>query len=555
MQRLVVFLLYDPAGRADAGVLRYLRGLRPHAVHMHVVVNGPLAAGQRDLLLDVVDTVQERENEGFDVGGYRDAINTIGPEILHSIDELLLTNYTNLGPIGPDGFDPLFAHMDAVDADIWGLTEHGALIPDPYTHRGMMPEHLQSHWIAVRGNVLRSPAWRSYWMDMPPIRSYEDSVRRHEVRFTKYMRDAGFTVRAAFQASVFEVANPCMEAPLELLQAGCPVVKRRLFFHDPLELDHRGVDAREVLHAVTAAGYPAELVAASIAPVVRPRVANANLGGARVLRPLVRELQPTPSVVPGSVNVGGLVVRVLEASMWPLLADDAETFLRDVDVIITSSPIRAMSAEPAATARAVRDAKAAFVSDPSPVAWLLADEPAIGAVVPLTPHIGTELAGHGWQGRARAAADLAARLGLDGQLDEHTPIAPYAGIAAVRASALRELALIMRAQGGWDRIAAATPGGDAELVVLLDLLLSRIIGNAGHITVEAGTREQLETWASHWQTKAIEIGACLPRGVREPVRMLRARSAGRRHVMAEWLLRHAPGPARMLRAARAIFRR
>lgn len=555
MQRLVVFLLYDRTGRADAGVLRYLRGLRPHAVHMHVVVNGPLAAGQRDLLLNVVDTVQERENTGFDVGGYRDAINTIGPEILHSIDELLLTNYTNLGPLGPEGFGPVFARMDAVEADVWGLTEHAAVVPDPYTHRGMMPEHLQSHWIAVRSSVLRSPAWRSYWMDMPAIRSYEDSVRHHEVRFSTYMRNAGFTVRAAFQAGVFEVDNPCMEAPLELIEAGCPVVKRRLFFHDPVELDHRAVDARTVLQAVAAAGYPAELVTACIAPAVPPRVAAANMGGVRMLRPAVRELQPAPSVVPGSLNVGGLVVRVLEASMWPLLADDAETLLRDVDVIVTSSPIRAMSAGPVATAGAVRDARSAFLEDPSPAAWLLADEPAIGAIVPLMPHIGTELAGHGWQGRARAAADLAARLGLDGELDPVSPVAPYAGVAAVRASALRHIALVMRAQGGWDRIAAATPGGDAELVVLLDLLLSRIVANAGLVTVEAGTREQLELWAAHWQTKAVAMGAHLPRGVREPVRMLRARSRGRVQALAEWFLRTAPGPARWLRAVRAVFRR
>ena len=68
-----------------------------------------------------------------------------------------------------------------------------------------------------------------------------------------------------------------MERPLELLEAGCPVVKRRLAWHDPVELDHRGVVAAEVFERMRAHGYPDSCVQDAVTGA-NPRALATNLG-------------------------------------------------------------------------------------------------------------------------------------------------------------------------------------------------------------------------------------------------------------------------------------
>lgn len=629
MQRIVIVLLYDALGRVDAGMRRYLQGLRPHG-RVHVVVNGALRPDARAALAGLADHVLERENTGFDVGAYRAAIDEIGPRRLARFDELVLTNSTNFGPVASApgraaSFDHVFARMDARDVDVWGMTEHAALTPNPYTFRDTLPAHLQSNWLAVRARVLQSAAWNEYWATMPPIASYDDSVRHHEARFTSFFAEAGFRHEAVFPAAAFGVANPSVELPLALLRAGCPLVKRRLFFHDPVELDHRAVDAPEVARAMAEGGVGAGEVLSSLGPVTAPRTLAASLGGVRTLRRPVRRPsgigpdgfgRADTDAVPLTRDVevvGGLRVRRVDGSLWRRLAEQPGALLDDVDLLVSrgESPVlgalppaeptaRAIAAagaggfgdgapdasgaptaharaggaratapgasgatgveldrpaDPAAL-RAARDAATTLLGDPEPIAWAFLDDPAVGAIVPLTPHIGTETLGHGWLGRREAAADLAARLGLEGPLDEAGPAAPYSAIAAYRTDALRQMAGILRAQGGWGAIAATVHGGSQELERLLDLLASRVVLSAGFVTIEAGTQAQLETSLAHLQAKHAEVAGMLPTGVREPIRYLRARQRGALspEALGETLMRRAPKFAQSLRAAIARWR-
>lgn len=558
MQRIVVFLHYDPNGRVDDGVTRLLDGLRPHAARLHVVSNGRLTSVGRSRVERIADVVQERENEGFDVGGYRAALEQIGGEATH-YDELLLTNYTNIGPVGEAGFGPVFERMDARQVDFWGLTEHAELTPDPYTHRGTLPVHLQSNWIAVRRRLVASRAWADYWAQMPEITSYADSIRLHEARFTEHFVREGFRGEPVFPAAPFGVANPSMEAPLALVEAGCPVVKRRLFFHDPVELDHRGVDAAAVFAAVVEAGYPGSTIVGSVAPVTEPRALAVNVGGARVLRPPIRSLLQERSNDPTSDAFvsGALRVRLVDESVWRRLAEDPAELLDDVDVIVQRGASRALVAPEHIVERARADAEAALWEEPTPVAWQFSDHPTIGAVVPLAPHLGTDVLGHGWQGRYAAAADLAARLGLDGPLDPGGPAAPYTGVAAYRTDALRPVTDVFRAQGGWAALVESTEGGASELERLLDLIASRIVAAAGFVTVEAGTIAQFEASYAHLALKTETLTRMLPEGTSEPFRYLRARQHGpfTTTAIGETLVRRAPGLARLLRAASAFVRR
>lgn len=594
MQRIIVVLLYDEFGRVDAGVRRYLEGLRPFAERLHVVVNGAIAPEAQLSLEGLVDDLLVRENSGFDVGAYRAAIDAIGPRRLARFDELILTNSTNFGPVevipGRGAtFGHIFERQDTHDVDIWGMTEHGEVTPNPYTFRGTLPAHLQSNWLAVRSSVLRSDAWASYWATMPAITSYDDSIRHHEARFTQFFADAGFRHEAVFAAAPFGVENPSMEQPLALLRAGCPIVKRRLFFHDPVELDHRAVDVPEVARAMGHGQFDAGLVVQSLALTTPPRTLASAVGGVRTLREPVRGPRSpeigTATVPTSDVMVaGGMRVRRVEGSLWRRLADDPHGLLDDVDFVVSRGEYPVLGALPPAelgtraitagdddggavdaqgeryadpaAVRAARDATTTLLGDPTPIAWALADEPAVGAIVPLTPHIGAEALGHGWLGRRAAVDDLAARLGIEGPLDDHGPSAPYSAIAVYRASALHQLANIFHAQGGWAPLASQVHGGGPELERQLDLLASRIVQSAGFVTVEAGTGKQLETSLAHLQAKYAEVSAMLPAGAREPIRYLRARRRGSMspEAIGETLVRRAPKFAQSLRAAIARWR-
>ena len=64
-------------------------------------MNGDLTEQGRERLESVADTVWVRENVGFDVWGYKSALEHFGQERLAEYDELILMNYTWFGRCAP----------------------------------------------------------------------------------------------------------------------------------------------------------------------------------------------------------------------------------------------------------------------------------------------------------------------------------------------------------------------------------------------------------------------------------------------------------------------
>lgn len=92
-------------------------------------------------------------------------------------------NYTLAGPVC--SLAAMFTAMDArPELDFWGLTRHYAMQSRRFG--GAVPEHLQSHFIAVRPRLFNSDDFWSYWQEMALPTSYEQSIIRHETRFTPY---------------------------------------------------------------------------------------------------------------------------------------------------------------------------------------------------------------------------------------------------------------------------------------------------------------------------------------------------------------------------------
>lgn len=533
-------MLWDAHGRADTATRFALAYLRPHAEHLIVVSNGQLQPESRELLAAVADEVMERENTGFDVGAYRAALEHVGLAS-PGFDEVLLTNYTWFGPIptspGDDtGFAPMFAAAERLDADAWGLTEHGPISPDPYRLRGTLPAHLQSHFIAVRRPALDSDAWRAHWDDMPPIRSYADSVRFHEAALTPRLREAGFRVRALYPRPLrpgehAPAANPAMERPLELLEAGCPVVKRRLAWHDPVELDHRGVVAAEVFGRMRALGYPDACMQDAVTSA-NPRALATNLGWSATI----------PDVdVDVDVDAG-----------------TASTSLPMLSSVLVS----AATATVAATATATVDAAA---DEHEPLAFTV--PPAAAAVNPATltdaltlhPHAGVVIQLASGAGRDplgepagdAAASRLADSLGFTGlDLDGTPPL----GVGVIAGAVRRELAATLGkrlAAAGGAAAAAKAIGQNADVVErALVRILAALAVTRGEAVIEADTESGWRCRATALATREAALRRHLPRGVRSPFRTAAARGVGgfTPRALADLIDRAAPGFTRAIRS-------
>ncbi len=201
---------------------------------MIFVVNGKLALESRQKLALISGLqVIVRENSGLDVWAYKTALDYKGWRALSAFDEIVLLNFTIMGPV--NSFADMFDEMDAKDLDFWGLTVHNGADYDPWGKMpdGVIPLHLQSHFIAIRKSMVCSPEFQRYWDDMIPIESYLDSVAKHEALFTQRFANMGFAWASYVDTVDLEnvLYYPLFNQPIDLIEnRKCPVFKRKSFF-------------------------------------------------------------------------------------------------------------------------------------------------------------------------------------------------------------------------------------------------------------------------------------------------------------------------------------
>lgn len=189
MKRLVIYFHYDAQGSLDEPCRFAIRALCAEA-ELVLVTNGTLSRESRDWVAVAGLRLIERENTGFDVGAYRQALLALGRETVSGYEELILMNYTLAGPVC--SLKPMLDAMQThPELDFWGLTRHYAMRSRRFG--GQVPEHLQSHFLAIRQNMMQTDAFWDYWQKMELPRSYEESVIRHETRFTRYFSELGYT--------------------------------------------------------------------------------------------------------------------------------------------------------------------------------------------------------------------------------------------------------------------------------------------------------------------------------------------------------------------------
>lgn len=236
-KRLGIYFFYDKKGIVDRYVPYFLEDLAKNMTDLLIVSNGkPTEEGAG--ILQKYGELLVRENKGFDVWAYKEALEHVGWEKLEAYDEIILLNSTIMGPVFP--FKETFDKMDQKDVDFWGLTKYFKQDVDPSKccKYGYIPDHIQSHWIACRRSLVKSEAFHKYWEQMPMIQNYWEAVGMHEMIFTKHFEDLGFVSGLSVEMEDLRLYNgyPLMMCPVMLIrERRCPIFKRRMFFHDTVD--------------------------------------------------------------------------------------------------------------------------------------------------------------------------------------------------------------------------------------------------------------------------------------------------------------------------------
>lgn len=238
IKRLGIFFFYDSQGIVDDYVMTMLSGMNRHFSELLIVCNGKLSSEGRAKFESLKGSqILVRENKGYDVWAYKTAMEYYGYDRLAQVDELILFNYTIMGPVSGQSLDAMFTRMNKQDIDFWGITVHHGAPFDVWgiLEEHFLPVHIQSHFIAIRNSMLKSYEFQEYWNSRPLIRVYEEAVAYHEAIFTKRFSDMGYkwAVLCDTRELIDQTLYPMFNMPVEMIRDyGCPFFKRKLFFYD-----------------------------------------------------------------------------------------------------------------------------------------------------------------------------------------------------------------------------------------------------------------------------------------------------------------------------------
>jgi lipopolysaccharide biosynthesis protein len=494
MRRICIFSFYDRHGVVDDYVVFFLRKLGEFAQTIIFYSNGPLSRDSEIKLRGVVNDVVLRPNIGFDVLAYKEGLERIEYNREGLYDEVLMVNHTCYGPVFP--FTELFEEMESRDCDFWGMSSHAEMTPNPITGGGTLPYHLNAHFIAVRAGMLGSRSFRQYWDDISVPSSYKEAILNHEARFTQHFTNLGYKTSCYLNKRVYDSPDPAMIEVDEMLIDRNPLIKRRVFFHDPSFFELHGADLPRALKILAkTSDYDPELIWRNTVRQAELRTLNTNAALTSVL-PDVRMKQNAPAYDYGSLAV---CVHVYYTDMLQEIVSRTQTIPVPYDFIATTdTQAKKVVIEQAVAGRdnirnvivrivdqnRGRDMSALFITcrdlflddryslvcrlhtKKSPqveaargnlfkrhlfenllnsegyttnVLDMFHDKPWIGVAVPPLVQISYPAMGHAWFDNREKAEEIKKILHLKVPFDPDTPVGAYGGMFWFRPRALRKL--------------------------------------------------------------------------------------------------------------------
>ncbi len=268
MKRLGIFLMCDSNGEVNDYVIYLLKDIVKNLEDLFIVSNGKLLDNEQKKLFEFTNNVIQRDNIGFDFGGWQDAIlNKIGFEKIRQYDELVLFNDSFFGPLYP--FSEVFDSIEE-EIDFWGLSVHGetqnVFGNCPYGYR---PQYLQTYFLAIRNNMLKSEEFKKFWENLPVITKFEEVGEKISCVFTKYFSDLGYKWCAYSDTSDLDstreraMSYHTFNLYDMVVRRKFPIIKRKTFITDKdknLRYNYGGEISRTMSYITKNSNYPVTLI-------------------------------------------------------------------------------------------------------------------------------------------------------------------------------------------------------------------------------------------------------------------------------------------------------
>ncbi|MFT9296405.1 MAG: rhamnan synthesis F family protein [Acetobacter orientalis] len=562
MRRATIFFFYDPQGIVDDYIVYFLEKLSEFSERIIFCSNGPLARDAENKLNGIVQDLIIRSNVGYDSMAYKTGLELINFDREGLYDEVLMVNHTCYGPIFP--FSELFTEMDGRECDFWGVSAHDAIVPNPFTGSGELPWHLNSNFIAVRAQMLRSKSFFHYWKELKTASNYAEAILFHEARFTKYFTDLGYKCSTYLNARDYGTAYPLMLAVDEVCKDRSPLLKRRSFFHDPEYFEENGADLPRALRILSqSSDYDPALIwknvvrhsklrdlntnaaLTSIFPDVRLKkdTAPRNYGNVAVCAhvyyvDMLEELLsltdtiPVPydfiatteteekkknilEVVRGRKNIKNVIVRVVEQNrgrdMSALFITCRDLFLDDRYDLVCR--LHTKKSPQVAALRGNLFKRHMFENllnsegYTTNVLDMFCDKSWVGVAVPPIVQISYWTLGHAWYTNKEKALHLRKMLDLKVEFDPNTPIGAFGTMFWFRPKAIRKL---FEYPWKWSDYNAEPNHVDSGLAHVQERLICYVAQDAGYAT-EQIVNAHIASWNYvMMEHKLQKLGSFLP---------------------------------------------
>ncbi|WP_298844440.1 rhamnan synthesis F family protein [uncultured Roseobacter sp.] len=201
--RRAVYLIFPSEG-VLASHERSLRYLTEKGVATTVVSNVPLSSDDKKRILNLCHHYIERPNFGYDFGGYREGVLSLGADI-PALEQLILLNDSTWFPI-QDTTDWL-EDVEALGVDFAAAaSNYGLPRPEPeafadieFDYRVDHPNfHYCSFALSFSNKMLGHPGFLNFWKRFPLSNSKKRTVRRGEIGLTQWALKNGFSHGATF---------------------------------------------------------------------------------------------------------------------------------------------------------------------------------------------------------------------------------------------------------------------------------------------------------------------------------------------------------------------
>lgn len=254
MKRLAIYATYNKQGKVEDYVIYMLQKLLDVAEDVCVVSNKELEVSEKEKL-SAATWIYERDDDGYDVGGYAYAIGKLQETSeLGKYDELILLNDSIFGPFY--SLSSMFQKMDAENKklDFWSITRRG--ISDFDGGSEIYPEHLQIYFYVIKDKMLHSSDFAEYWKTIAgQITDFRSAIVKYEFMFTKHFEDLGYNWDSYCKCEDFITQNPKNNlSPYHygmynlVKDEKCPFLKRKLFTGDFVEKKY--TDARDLNNTI-----------------------------------------------------------------------------------------------------------------------------------------------------------------------------------------------------------------------------------------------------------------------------------------------------------------